>query len=93
MKKMILLLGLILGICNMGVTAFAEEGQVEVQINTRDEKGFAYEGIEGITLDVYDLTEWRSKRASSEKEDERKIAGICEGRGAAQNQWRITRTR
>lgn len=42
MKKMILLLGLILGICNMGVTAFAEEGQVEVQINTRDEKGFAY---------------------------------------------------
>ena len=46
MKKMILLLGLILGICNLGVTAFAEESQVEVQINTRDEKGFVHEGTE-----------------------------------------------
>ena len=35
MKKVILLLGLILGICNLGVTAFAEESQVEVQIDTR----------------------------------------------------------
>ena len=57
MKKVILLLGLILGICNMGVTAFAEESQVDVLIDTRP------------GLDVYDLTEWRSKRSGNEKED------------------------
>lgn len=73
MKKMILLLGLILGICNLGVTAFAEESQVEVQINTRDEKGFVHEGTENIVLDVYDLTEWRVKRASNEKVDKEYI--------------------
>lgn len=74
MKKMILLLGLILGIyCNLGVTAFAEESLVEVQINTRDEKGFIHEGTESITLDIYDLTEWRSARKSSEKADKRYI--------------------
>ncbi|MGM0167733.1 hypothetical protein IGI39_002717 [Enterococcus sp. AZ135] len=73
MKKVILLLGLILGICNVGVTAFAEESQIEIQINTRDEKGFVHEGTENITLDVFDLTEWRSKRASNEKSDKEYI--------------------
>lgn len=73
MKKVILLLGLILGICNLGVTAFAEESQVEVQINTRDEKGFVHEGTENIQLDIFDLTEWRIKRASNEKADKEYI--------------------
>ena len=68
MKKVILLLGLILGICNMGVTAFAEESQVDVLIDTRPGDKI-YEGTENITLDVYDLTEWRSKRSGNEKED------------------------
>ncbi|MDU5336186.1 pilin N-terminal domain-containing protein [Enterococcus sp.] len=68
MKKMILLLGLILGICNMGVTAFAEESLVEVMIDTRPGDKI-YEGTENITLDVYDLTEWRLKRSGNEKED------------------------
>lgn len=69
MKKVILLLGLILGICNMGVTAFAEESLVEVLIKTRSETGQIHEGTEAITLEVYDLTEWRIKRASDEKTD------------------------
>ncbi|MBU5362279.1 hypothetical protein KQI58_14465 [Enterococcus raffinosus] len=73
MKKMILLLGLILGICNMGVTAFAEESLVEVLIKTRPETGPVYEGTEQITLDIYDLTEWRQKRASNEKDDKKYI--------------------
>ncbi|MDT2601855.1 hypothetical protein P7D85_18910 [Enterococcus hulanensis] len=68
MKKVILLLGLILGICNLGVTAFAEESQVEVQIDTRP-GGKTYEGTESLTLDVYNLTEWREKRAGNEKDD------------------------
>ena len=69
MKKMILLLGLILGICNMGVTAFAEESLVEVQIHTRSEDGTALEGTESIALEIYDLTDWRIQRASDEKTD------------------------
>lgn len=73
MKKMILLLGLILGICNMGVTAFAEESLVEVLIKTRPETGPIYEGTERIDMDVYDLTEWRQKRASNEKADKEYI--------------------
>lgn len=73
MKKMILLLGLILGICNMGVTAFAEESLVEVLIKTRPETGNVYTGIEQIDMDVYDLTEWRQKRASNEKADKEYI--------------------
>ncbi|MEG1504141.1 MAG: hypothetical protein RSC16_07835 [Enterococcus sp.] len=73
MKKMILLLGLILGICNMGVTAFAEEGQVEVQVNTQKTDGSRYEGTEALVLDIYDLTEWRVKRASDEKTDKEYI--------------------
>lgn len=73
MKKMILLLGLILGICNMGVTAFAEESLVEVLIKTRPENGNVYTGIEQIDMDVYDLTEWRQKRASNEKADKEYI--------------------
>lgn len=72
MKKVILLLGLILGICNMGVTAFAEESLVDVMIDTRP-GDILYEGTENITLDIYDLTEWRSKRTSSEKEDKEYI--------------------
>lgn len=52
----------------MGVTAFAEESLVEVLIDTRP-NGKITEGTENITLDVYDLTEWRSKRTSSEKDD------------------------
>lgn len=73
MKKMILLLGLILGICNMGVTAFAEESLVEVLIKTRPETGPIYAGTEQIDMDVYDLTEWRQKRASNEKADKEYI--------------------
>lgn len=72
MKKMILLLGLILGICNWGVTAFAEESQVEVQIDTRP-NGKLYEGTESLILEVYDLTEWRVTRASDEKSDKEYI--------------------
>ena len=72
MKKMILLLGLILGICNMGVTAFAEESLVEVHIDTRP-TGKIIEGTDSITLDVYDLTEWRSKQAGNEKQDKQTI--------------------
>ncbi|MGG5371275.1 hypothetical protein [Enterococcus sp. AZ196] len=68
MKKMILLLGLILGICNLGVTAFAEESQIEIQIDTRPE-GKVIEGTEALTLDVYDLTEWRAKQSGNEKRD------------------------
>lgn len=68
MKKVILLLGLILGICNMGVTAFAEESLVEVQIDTRPE-GKIVEGTDSLTLDVYDLTKWREKRSGNEKDD------------------------
>ena len=49
------------------------KSQVEVQINTRDEKGFVHEGTENIVLDVYDLTEWRVKRASNEKVDKEYI--------------------
>lgn len=69
MKKMILLLGLILGICNVGVTAFAEESQVEVQINTRSEDGKIWEGTESLALEIYDLTDWRMKRGGTEKSD------------------------
>lgn len=69
MKKMILLLGLILGICNLGVTAFAEESQVEVQIQTHSEDGKLWEGTEALELAVYDLTDWRTKRAGYEKSD------------------------
>ena len=69
MKKMILLLGLILGICNMGVTAFAEESLVEVQIHTRSEDGKVFDGTESIALEIYDLTDWRIQRANDEKTD------------------------
>lgn len=72
MKKMILLLGLILRICSWGVTAFAEESQVNVQIDTRP-NGELYEGTESVILEVYDLTEWRMTRASDEKKDKEYI--------------------
>ncbi|CDW57683.1 Cna B domain containing protein [Trichuris trichiura] len=57
----------------MGVTAFAEESLVEVLIKTRPETGNVYTGIEQIDMDVYDLTEWRQKRASNEKADKEYI--------------------
>lgn len=69
MKKLILLLGLILGFCNMPVTAFAEESLVEVQINTRSEDGKLFAGTESIALEIYDLTDWRRQRANDEKTD------------------------
>lgn len=73
MKKMILLLILIIGLSSTGGTAFAEESQVEVQVNTRDEKGYIHEGTENIKLSIYDLTDWRFKRTSDEKKDKEYI--------------------
>ena len=45
---------------------------MEVQVNTRP-NGKIVEGAESIALDVYDLTEWREKSGSDEKNDKQHI--------------------
>lgn len=70
MKKLFLLiLVLLLGFHTFGVTAKGAEETIDLWIHTWSEDGKKVEGTEELAFDVYDLTEWRTKRGGDEKED------------------------
>ncbi|MGH1845249.1 pilin N-terminal domain-containing protein [Enterococcus gilvus] len=71
-KKISFIVCLLLGICCFGMTGFAADEpdeQVELWIHTWGEDGKQVEGTQGLTFDVYDVTQWRNKREGDEKED------------------------
>lgn len=71
-KRISFIVCLLLGICCFGMTGFAADEpdeQVELWIHTWGEDGEQVEGTQGLTFDVYDVTQWRNKREGDEKED------------------------
>lgn len=71
MKKIFLLiLSLLLALVLLPVKSLAEfDDKVELQVHTKQEAGAIIEGIEHLTFDVYDLTDWREVHGSDEKRD------------------------
>lgn len=74
MKKLFLLiLVLLLGTYQFGVSVVAAEENVDLWIHTWSEDGVKVEGTEQLAFDVYDLSKWRAEHGGDEKEDKEKL--------------------